>query len=300
MKSKLPLLIGAVILVALCTYFFSSTSPTPITETPNRAKSQSPQTASTINGSSRIETPDTPDATKPPQDIPMALTVAKLTLPLAFADSGTNPELRQAVARDLQMVYGHLDGYEVVSAGAVPPVMVKGRAITPTKLINFTGAGRYFPKVIDGEIGYVGNVDGRETLLITDKVIAAYREAMERRGTQPAAYGEIDHFVDDLNLLETKPINDTRQMFVLDPAMANASSQLEQISPQVFAQQFGGQQYRAPSLLEIVDGAQISERYKGRLVAKLYAQTKDGLKDHMPPIIFDQGRWKFLIVSPPT
>ncbi len=230
----------------------------------------------------------------------MVLTVAKLTLPLVFADTGTNAELRQAVARDLQMVFGHLDGYEVVSAGGVPPVMVKGHPITPTKLINFTGAGRYFPKVIDGEIGYVGNFDGREALLITDKVIAAYREAMERRRAHPAAYNEIGHFINDLNLLATKPINDTRQMFVLDPAMASASSQLEQINPQVFAQQFGGQQYRAPSLLEIVDGAQISDRYKGRLVAKLYAQTKDGLKDHMPPIIFDQGRWKLLIVFHPT
>lgn len=300
MKSKLWLLIGAVILVAICGYFFTATHSSPITVKPSSTKNQAPQTPSTIGRTSRIEVTDTPAATKPPQNVPMALTVAKLTLPLTFADTATNPELRQAVARDLQMVYGHLDGHEVVSAGVASPVMVKGRAITPTKLINFTGAGRYFPKVIDGEIGYVGNVDGRETLLITDKVIAAYREAMERRGAQPAAYSEINHFVDDLNQLATKPINDTRQMFVLDPAMANASSQLEQISPQVFAQQFGGQQYRSPSLLEIVDGVQISERYKGRLVAKLYAQTKDGLKDHMPPIIFDQGRWKFLIVSPPT
>ncbi len=300
MKSKLWLLIGAVVLVTLLGYFFISTSPSPIAETPSRAKRQAPLTASTTSGSSQIDAPETPTATKPPQIVPMALTVAKLTLPLAFADTGTNPELRQAVARDLQMVYGHLDGHEVVSAGAVPPVMVKGRPITPTKLINFTGSGRYFPKVIDGEIGYVGNIDGREMLLITDKVIAAYREAMERRSSQPAAYSGIDHFVDELNLLATNPINDTRQMFVLDPAMANASSQLEQISPQVFAQQFGGQQYRAPSLLEVVDGAQISDRYKGRLVAKLYVQTEDGLKDHMPPIIFDQGQWKFLIVSPPT
>lgn len=230
----------------------------------------------------------------------MTLTVAKLILPLAFADTGTSPELRQAVARDLQLVYGHLDGHEVVSAGAAPPVIVRGRAITPTMLINFTGAGRYFPKVIDGEIGYVGNVDGRERLLITDKVIAAYREAMERRNAQHAAYDELDRFVEDLNLLATKPVKDAGQMFVLDPAMANAGSLLEQISPQVFAQRFGGQQYRVPSLLEVVDGAQISGRYKGRLVAKLYAQTKDGLKDHMPPIIFDQGQWKFLIVSPPT
>lgn len=300
MKSKLWLLIGAIFLVALFGYFFSSTSPSPITETPNRGKSQAPRTPPTISGASRIVASDKPSVTKLPQDAPMALTVAKLTLPLAFADTGTNPELRQAVARDLQMVYGHLDGHEVVSVGAVPPVIVRGRAITPTKLINFTGTGRYFPKVIDGEIGYVGSVDGRESLLITDKVIAAYREAMGRRSAQPAAYDEVGHFVDDLNLLATKPIDDTRQMFVLDPAMANASSQLEQISPQVFAQQFGGQQYRAPSLLEIVDGSQISDRYKGRLVAKLYAQTKGGLKDHMPPIIFDQGRWKFLIVSPPT
>lgn len=300
MRSKLLLPIVAIVLAALCAYFLSSTAPSPVAETPSRAKTQAPQTASSISGSSQIHEPDAPAATKVVQYVPMALIVAKMTLPLAFADSGPNPELRQAVARDLQMIYGHLDGHEVVSSGVVSPVVVKGRAITPIKLINFTGAGRYFPKVIDGEIGYVGIVDGHDALLITDKVITAYSEAVKRRSAEPAAYNEIEHFIDDLNLLTTKPISDTHQMFVVDPAMANASGQLEQMSPQMFTQRFGGQRYRAPSLLEIVDGAQISDRYKGRLVAKLYAQTKDGLKDHMPPIIFDQGRWKFLILPPPT
>ena len=303
MKPKYMLLIGAVILLALCGYFFNSSAPKPLKPSNlpiTLTKPQSAQISSTVSGESQIETPATLAVAEPSESLPLALTVAKLTLPLAFADTGENPDLRQTVVRDLQMVYGHLSGHEIVNAGVMPPVMVKGVAVIPTKLINYTGAGRYFPKVIDGEIGYVGNVDGSETLLITAKVISAYREAMDRRSAQPAAYEKIYQFVDDLNLLATKPISDPSQMFVLDPTMANQNSQLEQISPQVFVQQFGGQQYRAPSLLEIIDGAQISDQYKGRLVAKLYVHTESGLKDNMPPIIFDQGQWKFLIVSPPT
>ena len=300
MKSKQGLVI-AVILVALCVYFLAPGPPPPVAETPGQTGSEAPQAApapsrrAQQNGSS-----GTPAALKAPQDIPLALRVAGLVLSLAFADTAADAGLRQAAAHDLQMVYGHLDGHEIVSAGAAPPVTVKGRAITPAKLINFTGAGRYFPKALDGEIGYVANIDGHEALLVTDKVIDAYREALKRRDAQPAAYGALAHFIEDLNLLATKPIDDPRQMCVLDPAMASAGSQLAQISAQAFVQQFGGQQYRAPSLLEVVDGAQISAQYKGRLVAKVYAQTSAGLKDHMPPIIFDQGRWKFLIVPPPT
>ncbi len=303
MKSKYMLYVGAVISLVLCGYFFnliSSKFLKRFDEPLARTKPKSLQTTLIVSEESQFETTKTLAATAQSQNQPLALTVAKLTLPLAFADTGENPDLRQTVVRDIQMVYGHLGGHEIVNAGVMPAVIVKGVAITPTKLINFTGTGRYFPKVIDGEIGYVGNVDGTEALLINEKVITAYREAMERRSALPAAYEKIYQFVDDLNLLATKPINNPRELFVLDPTMATENSQLEQISPQVFAQQFGGQQYRAPSLLEVMDGARISDQYKGRLVAKLYVLTENGLKDNMPPIIFDQGHWKFLIVSPPT
>jgi hypothetical protein len=286
-----------VAIVAICALLLFTPRTAPNSETHNRAKTEKPKTASDARGTSSLaDKSSTPVAGKPTPSAAPVLTIAKLTLPLAFADTGSDPQLRHTVANDLQLVYGHLDGHEVVSAGTVPPVMVQGHAITPTKLINFTGPGRYFPRALDGEIGYVGNVEGRETLLINDKIVAAYREAIERRAVHPIAYRAIDNFVDELNHLEREPLEDPNQMFVTDPAV---SREFSQVGAQAFARQFVGRKYRAPSLLEIVDGAQVNERYKGRLVAKLYTMTRDGLEDSMPPIMFDQGRWKFLIVPPP-
>ena len=298
MKSKLSLLLGALILVAFCGYFFISTPSATSKRTPSDSQNQVPQIASTVNGSSQIEKSGKP-ATTPPVTIPMSLTIGKMSLPLVFPDAEASPELRQVVARDLQLIYGHLNGHEVVRrVGTFPQVMVKGQAVEATKLLTFTGSGRFCPRPIDGEIGYVGTVDGHEGLLISVKVVAAYSEAIDRRAAQPAAYREIDHFVDALNLLDgSKSIEDADQLFVVDPEV---SRQFDEIGAKAFSQQFAGRKYRAPSLLEIVDGTQISERYKGSLVGKLYNMTQEGMEDSMPPIIFDQGRWKFLIVSPPT
>jgi hypothetical protein len=295
MNSKQLLTIMAVILVALCGYFFISIPSTRITE----AKSRAPQAASTITGTSRTELRDTSITAKTSPAVPLALMVTKLTLPLAFTDTATNPELKQAVARDLQLIYGHLDDHELVqSIGNFAPLIIGGREIAPIKLLNFTGNGRFTPAKITQEIGYIGIVDGHESLLINDKVIAAYHEAMERRGALPAAYTEIDHFIDALNLMKRgDPISDANQMFVVDPAVA---AQFNSIGPSAFALQFEGRRYRGPSLLEFSDGSEVGELYKGKPVSKIYVVTKDGIEDGMPPIIFDQGRWKFLILSPPT
>lgn len=296
MKLKIVLLIGVLILMAACCYFFTSTPSTRAKTQPFNAQYVEPLIAPRVPGSSRIENTGTPAATQSPI-VPMSFTVAELTLPLVFADTGANPELQQVVARDLQLIYGHLAGHEVVSSvGTFPPLMVNGQTVAAIKLLNFIGKGRHTPSQITREIGYVGNIDGLEALLISDKVIAAYSEAVERRAAQPEAFREIDRFVEKLNLLEaSKPIEDANQLFVIDPAVAR---EFDEIGPNSFGQQFAGRKYRAPSILEIVDGGRISERYKGRLVGKLYNLTQDGIEDSIPPIIFDEGRWKFLIVSP--
>ena len=53
-------------------------------------------------------------------------------------------------------------------------------------------------------------------------------------------------------------------------------------------------------MLELVEGAHVSERFKGSVVTKLYIKTDVGIEDAMPPLIFDGGRWRFLITSNPT
>lgn len=290
--------IGAIV-VALCGYLLYSRKSLPTTGSsppPDLSHGKTLKVESSDQGGSRI-IPSTPPTPTPPRSTgAITLTVGKLTLPLGFTDTAASPKLRQAVAHDLQLIYGHLSGHEVVSVGAFPPVTIQGQPIAPVKLLNFTGSGRHSPAQISREIGYVGNVDGREALLISDKVVAAYREAIERRDSNPAAYVQIDRFVDELNLMGNKPIQDPSELFVIDPAV---SKQFDEVGAQAFAQQFAGRKYRAPSLLEIVDGSKVSERYKGRLVAKLYIVTPDGLEDGMPPIIFDKGRWKFLIGNSP-
>ncbi len=293
MKLKLILLVGSIVLVIICVYYFKLTSFNSSDNLLAKKNSQPTPAVSKVDG----RTGKAPAVTISPQSAPLSVTIAKLTLPLTFSDTATSSELRQAVARDLQMVYGHLDGYDILSAGSASPVIVNGHAVSPTKLINFTGSGRFFPEALDAEIGYVGIIDGRDTLLINDKVVMAYRKALDRCALQPEAFREIDHFVNELNLMENgKPLPRAEQLYVIDPAV---SSQFDQINKDDFTQQFVGLKFRAPSLLEIVDGSEIDEGYKGKLVGKLYIIAENGLKEGMPPIIFDLNRWKLLILSPP-
>ena len=230
----------------------------------------------------------------------LVLNVAGLALPLAFADTATDKAFCQMVARDLQLIYGHLTGHEVIRANPATRVMVRGKTITPIKMLNFTGKGRYFPKSIEADFGYVGIVDGHESLLITDQMVSAYREALKLQQQQPQAIEELSHFVDALNGLSARPMDNVRSLFLLDASMASGEGELAKLTPQSFSQSFGSKQYRSPSVLELVAGEQVGDRYKGRFITKLYIKTSSGIEDAMPPLIFDGGRWKFLITSNPT
>jgi hypothetical protein len=229
----------------------------------------------------------------------LVLKIGDMVLPLEFADTATDPKFKQAVALDLELIYGHLTGHEVISGGASSAVIVRGQPITPRMMVNITGKGRYFPKEIESDFGYVGAVNGHDAILITDKIIAAYVEAMDRQREQPKAFYELSRFVETMNNLATSPVINPGDLFYLDPSIASAKAEIDGITPQLFVQNFGSKQYRSPSVLEVIDGMHLGEHYEGRLIAKLYIKTSDGIDDSMPPIIFDGGQWKFLIHSSP-
>jgi hypothetical protein len=222
------------------------------------------------------------------------LNAGSLTLPFAFADSNLSREEINEIARDLQVIYGQFTSTEEVKVRTLPTVRVNGTEIRAQKLLNFKGTGAYQPKAIAADFGYTGIVDGRESILIGEPILLAYREAFEHRRKTPAPYSTLKTFAFRLNQAAAEPVPRIPGIYAFDIASGKAPSDHPTITPQEFVQNFGGRFYREPSVLDIDYGPRHVKTLEGKLTARLYRSANMRRWEALD-MVYDTDQWKFIV-----
>jgi hypothetical protein len=99
--------------------------------------------------------------------------------------------------------------------------------------------------------------------------------------------------------LREKPIENVRDLFVVADNFKSAEPDLAAMHAPGFAEGWGGKLYREPSILDVTETTGTPLEKYGSLVATTYAMS-EGKVDDLPPLIFSNGQWRFLLQRPPT
>ncbi len=232
-----------------------------------------------------------------PKPVSGALPIFKaggIELPILFADGATRAELKAAIVKDINLVYGHLTAHESLTPIYKKSLHIQGRDITPIAQLNLLGVGRYYPAEHQDLMGVIVDFDGQK-LVIPNELVAIYAKAQEREQRYPRAFSKMDDFVRRLNRLNDEPPEHASDILFLHPSAKEFAPVLHEMSREQLIETFGNRAYRQPSIIEVKEAGELLPELKGSLIAPLYRKVPGGITDTATPLIFHEGHWKLLI-----
>ena len=288
-----------VLLVLLCAKFRFEDGTKPSTgklnQTSNAGRT-TPMKMPTSNGGSTPRPEVNPSTEPPPMKLTKQLVAGGRQWKLSFADQSLPEEVCQRIGYDLNLILGHLPMFEI---DTLPfPLVVDGKQLD--RRVRFEGEGRKWNNVLQAdEFGCLFAGASESELYIPKSVIAAYNKAIEREKQNEAAYERLNQFLARMSELREKPIEDVRSLFVFADDNKSAEGGTAKVDPREFAAIWGGKHYRAPSILDVSATAGTPLEKYGSLVATTFA-ISSGKLDDLPPLVFSNGQWRFLLQRPPT
>ncbi|MBL9146287.1 MAG: hypothetical protein JNM99_21590 [Verrucomicrobiaceae bacterium] len=297
-KRLIFIIVLVVLLVLLCAKFMFEDGTQQSTGKQNQTSNAGKTTPTTMpasNGGSTTR-PEANPSTEPPMKLTKQLVAGGRQWKLNFADQSLPEEVRQRIGYDLNLMFGHLPTFEV---DVLPfPLEVDGRQLD--RRVRFEGGTNRRPKVLmNSGFGHLERGADESNLFVPKSVIAAYNEAIELEKRNEAAYKQLDQMLVRMNELREKPIEDVRSLFVFADDNKSAEGGSAKVDPQEFAASWGGKLYRAPSILDVTGTAGTPLEKYGSLVATTYTMSS-GKLDDLPPLVFTNGQWRFLLQRPPT
>lgn len=213
--------------------------------------------------------------------------------PLSISDSAVPNEDRRVIAKDLNLVFGHLP---VTVIDKLPfPIEGKlhGNSVQITHRVRLEGGPRKGPRELMDD-PFMGLVDGKEEsgIYIPKEVTDAYLQAMERSRKYNEAYDKLRQMVEALNHLEQRPIANAKELFLLTDDNQSQAAEVAQMDDAALAAAWGRYKYREPSLLEITETRGTPLEKYGLLVAQIYSGPN---LNEFFPLIYRNGRWQVLI-----
>lgn len=221
---------------------------------------------------------------------------------LNFADQSLPPEVRQRIGYDLNLVFGHLPKFEIDTLPRIDsmpfPFEMDGRKFD--RRVRFEGGKNRRPKVLfENDFGLLEQGSGESSLFVSKPVIEAYNKAIALEKANQVVYQQLDQFLARMSKLKETPIENVHDLFVLADDFKSAEADLAAVTPAGFAEGWGGKLYREPSILDVKETAGTPLEKYGSLVATTYAMS-EGKVDDLPPLLFSNGQWRFLLQRPPT
>ena len=107
------------------------------------------------------------------------------------------------------------------------------------------------------------------------------------------AYRSLPQFVALLNDLTEKEMPAVEDFFYLPGATKKDSEELASAPKQKVVEEYRRFRYTRTSILEL-------RRFEGKLMTTVYAKNKDDAHLYQRLVIYDDGRWKIVFVTPGT
>ncbi len=212
---------------------------------------------------------------------------------LSISDSTVPNEVRLVIAKDLNLIFGHLPSTEIDRHPFPIDGQLNGKPVMLTHRVRFEGGARKGPKELM-EDPFMSLDDGREEngLYIPKEVTDAYLQAIERSQKYEDAYGKLRKIIEALNNLDQRPILNVKELFLLTDDNQSQAAGLAQTEDAAIASAWGPHNYREPSLLEITETRGTPFEKYGTLVAQLYEGPKH---NEFFPLIYRNERWQILV-----
>lgn len=282
----------AAMLALLCVKFMREDEQQPST---SGARAKRSTSILPLKGKS-MTPPDAEPRVAPPMKMKRVLVAGGRQWKLNFADRSLPREVQQRIGYDLNLVFGHLP--ETVIDTLPFPLEVDGRQFD--RRARFEGGTNRRPEILfNSGFEHLEKGADESELYVPKSVISAYRKAIDLEKQNQAAYQQLDQFLVRMSQLKEKPVDNVSDFFVLADDFKSAAADLAAVTPAGFAEGWGGKHYREASLLDVRETSGMPLEKYGPLVATTYAMS-EGKVDDLPPIVFSNGRWRFLLQRPPT
>ena len=136
---------------------------------------------------------------------------------LSISDSTVPNEARMVIAKDLNLIFGHLP-VTVIDKLAFPiEGQLHGKKVQLTHSVRLEGGMWKRPEALPWDDPFMCLVDGKEEsgIYIPKEVTDAYLQAIERSRKYKAAYDNLQQMVEALNHLDQRPIANVKDLILL-------------------------------------------------------------------------------------
>lgn len=222
----------------------------------------------------------------PPAKAAVELVAGGRPWKLHFEDSSLPPAIRKRIAYDLNVVFGGSPTHEIDTLPK--PIDTGGRQLD--RLVRFANDGPPPNPVFrtPGFGGMFGDI-AESDFFIPTAVSDAYGRAIALENENQPAFRALDDFVRRLNSLKDQPDADLRDLvMVADAASASAAA----------PESLRGRTFREPALLDVSSTTGTPLEKYGPLAATSHAATSEN-PEPPPPLVFHEGRWRFLLENQP-
>lgn len=214
---------------------------------------------------------------------------------LNFTDRTLSELDQRRIVYDLNLLFGHLPKFEIDTL----PLPLEVDGIQLDRRVRFEGGSNRRPNVLmNSGFAHLARGKGDADLLVPKTITDAYLKAIDLENQHKTELRQLDEFLARMSEIKERPIENVRELFVVADDFKSAEADLSAIPPDGFAEAWGGKRYREPSILDVTATTGTPLEKYGSLVATTYAMTSDKLED-LPLLVFNQGRWRFLLQRPP-
>ena len=213
---------------------------------------------------------------------------------LSFSNSTVPNEARVVIAKDLNLIFGHLPVTVIDKLPFPIEGQLHGNKVQLTHRVRLEGGMWRCPAALPWNDPLMCLVDGKEEsgIYIPKEVTDAYLQAIERSRKYNEAYDKLRQMVEALNHLDQRPIANAKELFLLTDDNQSQAAGLAQMDDAALASAWGRYKYREPSLLEITETRGTPLEKYGLLVAQTYSGPN---LNEFFPLIYRNGRWQILV-----
>ncbi|NQT93575.1 MAG: hypothetical protein HQ559_12515 [Lentisphaerae bacterium] len=239
-----------------------------------------------------------------PQEV--TVTMAGQKFPLSFLAEDVPPETKAMIADDLQLTLGGLDEATFTEiADEHRSSYVNRYQAAVTHRLNLGEQKQWLPKVLTARFGVAVKVADTYHLIVHQRVIDAYKEALQLKQRRPVMFNRVD---DCLAKLQTPK---KRQEIARDLRKAREMFYFHKMEPWGRDEHYSrnllpdpSATIRRPSLLDFTTlGALFRDSSVADIPAflTLFRTRKDG-KEYVakwPPFVYVDGQWRILVFPLP-
>lgn len=224
--------------------------------------------------------------------------IGDTAFPILYEDQDCSKELKKLIADDINLIFSHLNKYEIMPIGSKQIVRALGEDREITHFIHFIGP-QYGPGNYKDYFGRLVEIKGEYHLIVPEPLIQAYERALVFKKQHSEAFDQLNHFLNTMNRISEINLRgaDLKSMFYISDS--SLRKEFDAMSHQELEKkmrgEYGKYKWRPPSILEVKYGDEFGRELPHEIISNNYIYNDDGYFDSGIPFIYHNRKWKIFI-----